>query len=433
MADNRNDTTIGDVLKDHFGISDFQRRREMKNDSFEQERIDQMYVDLGNIPPSEARRTQAQAQTQTPPNPVVPVPNIPHESTMDNKCPSCGGTLSYDPSTGGLICNFCGNKVDIQTMPAAPGLGYSLKELQNNVGRRLQSAAKKVVCGTCGGAFLAESSSISGLCPYCGSNSITVAGDATGTLEPTGVIPFKIGKEQAQAMFKQWIKGRRLSPMDIAKNSEITDLVGVYVPYWVFDCDTYTPYNGKFGRTYGSGDDQYTKYHKSSGVCKMPVRNLTMVASSRLEHDSFWKAVSKFDLNMMKRYDPNLLAGFWSESYTVDGPTTWQNAMGRIYDMIKREIKSMEAADVISKIDMQPQATNIRAKYVLAPIWITSFDYHGTAYRVLINGQTGNIVGTWPKSFKRFFMIFGIIAGAIFGTQFLMALINTIVGWLSGR
>ena len=138
-------------------------------------------------------------------------------------------------------------------------------------------------------------------------------------------------------------------------------------------------------------------------------------------------------MNMMKRYDPNLLAGFWSESYTVDGPTTWQNAMGRIYDMIKRDIKQMEAADVISKLDMQPQATNIRAKYILAPIWITSFDYHGTIYRVLINGQTGNIVGTWPKSFKRFFMIFGIIAGAIFGTQFLMALINSFVGWLSGR
>ena len=430
MADNRNDTTIGDVLKDHFGVSNIQQRREMKNDSLEKDRIDQMYVDRGNVPPSSARR---QASAQTVVNPVVPAPQIPNESATDNKCPSCGGTLSYDPSSGGLICNFCGRAVAVQTMPAAPGLGYSLQELQNNVGRRLQSTAKQVSCGTCGGTFLAEASSISGLCPYCGSNSITVVGSATGTLEPTGVIPFKISKDQAQTMFKQWISGRRLSPMDIAKNSEITDLVGVYVPYWVFDCDTYTPYNGKFGRTYGSGDDQYTKYHKSSGVCKMPVRNLTMVASSRLEHDSFWKSVSKFDLNMMKRYDPNLLAGFWSESYTVDGPTTWQNAMGRIYDMIKREIKSMEAADVISKIDMQPQATNIRAKYVLAPIWITSFDYHGTNYRVLINGQTGNIVGTWPKSFKRFFLIFGIIAGAIFGTQFLMALINTIVGWLSGR
>ena len=428
MADNRNDTTIGDVLKDHFGISNIQQRREMKNDSLEQERIEQMYVNNGNVPPANAR-TQALAQKVV--NPVYPVPHIPNESTTDNKCPSCGGTLSYDPATCRLICNFCGNAVDVQTMPAAPETGYTLQDLQNNTGRRLQSTAKQVSCGTCGGTFLAESSAISGLCPYCGSNSITVVGVASGTLEPTGVIPFKISKDEAQAMFKKWINGRRLSPMDIAKNSEITDLVGVYVPYWVFDCDTVTPYNGKFGRTYGSGDNTYTKYHKSSGVCQLPVRNLTLVASNRLVNDSFWRAVSKFDMITMKKYDPSLLAGFWSESYTVDGPTTWQNAMSRIYDMIKREIKSREAADVISKLDMQPQATNIRAKYVLAPIWITSFDYHGTIYRVLINGQTGNIVGTWPKSFKRFFLIFGLIAGGIFGTQFLIALFRTFAGWLS--
>ena len=430
MADNRNDTTIGDVLKDHFGISNIQRQRDLKNDTLEQERIEQMNVAYGNAP---AAAPAAQAPVQNAAQPVPSAGVIRNESTIDNKCPSCGGTLSYDPETGGLTCNFCGNKVELKTMPAAPGLGYSLQELQNNVGRKLQSTAKQVECGTCGGKFLAESSAISGLCPYCGSNSITVVGEASGTLEPTGVIPFKISKDEAQGLFKQWISGRRLSPMDIKKNSQITELVGVYVPYWVFDCETYTPYNGKFGRTYGSGDDQYTKYHKSSGVCKMPIKNLTLVASSRLANDSFWKAVSKFDMNFMKKYDPNLLAGFWSESYTVDGPATWQTAMGKIYDMIKREIKSMEAADVISKIDMQPQATHIRAKYVLAPIWITSFDYHGTVYRVLINGQTGNIVGTWPKSLKRFFMIFGIIAGSIFGSQFLLALFRTFFAWISGR
>ena len=33
------------------------------------------------------------------------------EKTMevtDKKCPSCGGTLVFDPETGGLTCEFCG-------------------------------------------------------------------------------------------------------------------------------------------------------------------------------------------------------------------------------------------------------------------------------------------------------------------------------------
>lgn len=163
----------------------------------------------------------------------------------------------------------------------------------------------------------------------------------------------------------------------------------------------------------------------------MPVKNLTIMATGRLASDHFWKSVSRFDFTSMKNYDANLLSGFWSESYTVDGVTSWQTAMNRIYELIKKQIKRNEDADCIAKIDMQPQAGNIRAKYVLAPIWITSFDYHGTIYRVFVNGQTGDVAGTWPKSYKRFFLILGISFGAIFGTRFLFLLLQMIISWLS--
>ena len=215
------------------------------------------------------------------------------------------------------------------------------------------------------------------------------------------------------------------------KDSQITDLTGIYAPYWVFDCDTYTPYEGKFGR-YTGGEDSYTQYHQSSNVCELHFRDLTFVASSRLEKDSYWKTVSRFDMSAAQKYDPNLLAGFWSESYTIDGQTAWNTAMGRIYTKIERQIKIIEDADHVSKFEFHPEATNIRAKYVLAPIWITSFDYHGTAYRVLINGQTGSIAGTWPKSFKKIFITIGIIAGAYIGTRLLFFFFEWLIGLIQG-
>ena len=209
----------------------FDERSKYK-DLSEQERIEAMNVALGNAP-SAAKTTQAPVQNNvTYQNVSVPMPS---ETSKDNKCPSCGGTLAYDPSTRGLVCDFCGNHVEIKTMPAAPGLGYSLEDLQNTSRLRFLAGAKRVVCGTCGGSFIAETSSISGLCPYCGSNSINDSGDAAGVLEPTGIVPFTITKDEAQEIFKKWITGRRFSPMDIEKNAQITDLVGVYVPYCVFD------------------------------------------------------------------------------------------------------------------------------------------------------------------------------------------------------
>lgn len=346
-----------------------------------------------------------------------PTNTIVNQKTLDQKCPSCGATLAFDPVTGGLACNFCGTVVAIQTKAAAPNVGYTLNDLSSTAGRHLQMTDIKMIhCGTCGGQFTADRSSLSGMCPYCGSNSITETSNSVGILEPTGVVPFAMSKENAQAVFMQWIKQRRFAPADLAKNTVITDLTGVYVPYWVFNCNTHTHYKGKFGRKYGSGDDERTIYHNSERDCDLTIKDLTIIASSRLTNDGFWKSVSSFDFNYTRQYDKSLLAGYWAETYTVDGSTAWQTAMGNIYDLIKRRIKEIEFCDVIDKLEMNPQATNIYAKYILAPVWMTSFEYNGKAYRVLVNGQTGKVSGRWPSSFKRFFKTLGIVLACIVGT-----------------
>ncbi len=32
----------------------------------------------------------------------------------DEKCPSCGGTMTYDPATGKLVCGYCGATKDFE-------------------------------------------------------------------------------------------------------------------------------------------------------------------------------------------------------------------------------------------------------------------------------------------------------------------------------
>lgn len=398
----------------------------------EQERYEEMSVKMGNVPVYNNNVGQRISQPQGPAMPTQTVQVI-NQTSSDNKCPSCGATLTFDPKTSCLVCNFCGNSVQLNAAPAEPGTGYTFDEIINNSAHRMMdSSIKLIVCGTCGGHFSADPSSISGLCPYCGSNSITVSNNDMGLLEPTGVIPFQVDKERAQKIFQEWISRRRFAPMDLLKNARATDLVGVYVPYWVFDCDARADYKGRFGRTYGSGDDQYTKYHKSSGHCELPIKNLTLVASSRLEKDAFWKSISVFNFDYMRKYDPNLLAGFWSESYSIDGQTAWQTAGEKIYSKVHYRIKQMESADVVDWIEMKPEAFNIRAKYVLAPVWVTSFKYNDAIYQVILNGQTGAVAGTWPKSLKRLFITIGIIAGGLFASRLVYVLILQLIEFLRG-
>lgn len=94
--------------------------RSQYKDLSEQERIEQLKVSLGNAPVAPAASVPSQSGVTYQQTAPVQMPN---ETSQDNKCPSCGGTLSFDPATGGLVCNFCGNHVAINTVPAAPGIG----------------------------------------------------------------------------------------------------------------------------------------------------------------------------------------------------------------------------------------------------------------------------------------------------------------------
>jgi len=42
--------------------------------------------------------------------------------------------------------------------------------------------------------------------------------------------------------------------------------------------------------------------------------------------------------------------------------------------------------------------SNRTYKYILAPIWSASYHYKDKNYQVLINGQTGEVKGRYPKS-----------------------------------
>lgn len=348
----------------------------------------------------------------------------------DNKCPSCGATLAYDPLTGNLVCNFCGTSVRFDSAYAEPELGYTLTELQNIAGKNIwQTTSKLITCGSCGGQFVADPSSISGLCPFCGSNSVTQS-DVNGTPEPTGVVPFAIDKASAQVMLKQWLSQCRNVAADVAQNTQFSDLEGVYVPYWIFSCDTTASYKGQFGINRGCGEDSYVEWHKSSGVTSHPFKDLTVIASNRLANDYYWKDISSFNFDYAQKFNPNLLAGFWAESYSIDGAQAWQTAMNKIYETIKEDIKAREIADHVDKLEMNPSASNVHAKYVLAPIWITSFKYKNKIYRTLINGQTGKISGDWPRRFPKALLIVLIIVLAYIGLMLTGGLLSCVVAAL---
>ena len=70
--------------------------------------------------------------------------------------------------------------------------------------------------------------------------------------------------------------------------------------------------------------------------------------------------------------------------------------------MLRTKITENESATYHKDIQLSVNFSNIKYKYLLVPVWINSFTYDNQLYTIVINGQTGEISGKWPKSFGTF-------------------------------
>ena len=111
----------------------------------------------------------------------------------DKKCPQCGGTMSFDPKTGGMKCPYCDYEEEIiqeEELPKeAVELDFSKAEETANCNWGVET--KTVICKMCAGESVYDALQIAGTCPYCGSNQV-MEEKGKNTLAPGGVCTFKI-------------------------------------------------------------------------------------------------------------------------------------------------------------------------------------------------------------------------------------------------
>ena len=70
--------------------------------------------------------------------------------------------------------------------------------------------------------------------------------------------------------------------------------------------------------------------------------------------------------------------------------------------------------DVVGHLNINTHYNKVTYKYVLLPVWFGILNYHNKKYRFMINGESGKIKASYPKSvIKILSLIFGIILGVV--------------------
>ena len=322
----------------------------------------------------------------------------------DKKCPACGGTMDFDPKTWKLLCAYCGATVEIEKDLPDHAEELDFSEAENKANRDWGMEKRIIVCESCGAETVYDASTVSGECPYCGSNQVMESGDEN-TMAPGGVCPFQIPEEDAKGRFSAWIKKKLFCPSDVKKTAKAGKMRGIYLPYWTFDTQTYSTYTARYGKTRtvrrGKETRTVTDWYHTSGRYHKFI-NDELVCATNKHNSQMLSGIEPFDTEKNVVYKPEYMAGFASERYSVGLSNAWKDAQNEIHHELERDIDSKirreHFADRVTGLHVRTSYHDIKYKYLMRPIWMSTFKYKNKLDHFMVNGQTGKVSGKTPIS-----------------------------------
>ncbi|MBR3532837.1 MAG: TFIIB-type zinc ribbon-containing protein [Clostridiales bacterium] len=329
------------------------------------------------------------------------------EDVTDKKCPNCGATVTYDPATLSMTCDFCGFHKELpkpgETSTATQEIDFNSAKLRSTKDWGAQK--KNIICKNCGGSAMYDMNDTAGTCPFCGSTAVMPVDDDEDVMAPGGVVPFEISQEKAAELFKTWLKKKLFAPSAAKKSCEAKEFKGIYLPYWTYDAQTTSSYSARYGKDYKDKDgNTKTRWYNCHGIYEEFIDDEVVYASTKTKDENI-KAVSSFDFKKLRDYDPQFIAGFAAERYSLGLDDGWTQAQSSINSKLKShvsdKVRSKYNADRVSDVKLSTTYDNITFKYLLAPIWISNFKFNDKIFNFVVNGQTGRIAGKSPVSALR--------------------------------
>ncbi len=353
-------------------------------------------------------------------------PNAPPAAGVEEHrfgCATCGSDMRFDPSTGGMRCDHCGNA---QALPPATTRARGLALAEVDLRAALAGAPPEMVeethvsqCPNCGARFELDPAVRASECPFCATP--VVAGTGTDRhIRPAALLPFALPEGEARGKLKGWLASRWFAPNALRKYARAgRRMAGIYAPHWTFDAETSTDYTGQRGiartETYRTAKGEMRTrtrmdWYPARGRVRVSFDDLTILGSASLP-EALTDGVRPWDLSALAPYRPEVIAGFRAEAYTVDLPAAWAAAQERMVPAIHSAIRRDIGGDAQRISSTRIVTAEETFRHILLPLWIAAYRYGGKSYRFVVNGTTGKVAGERPYSWIK--IAFAVLAAAI--------------------
>ncbi len=266
-----------------------------------------------------------------------------------------------------------------------------------------------VKCGTCAAETTLEANVDADECAYCGA-AVHRRNEATRkVIRPRALLPFKVTLEEAHGKFREWIMALPHASRTLREHGEAeSEMRGVYVPFWTYDADTVTFYNGRRGEFRSSSGKRETSWSEVRGCVNNSFDDILIPATDSLPR-TLLEELEPWDLENLAPCQEEFLSGFRAENYSIDLATRFQTAREKMDPVIAREIRTDIGGDTQSFSNEEIRCARITYKRVLLPFWVSAFHFNNQVYRFLVNARTGEVQGERPGNGSR--IALGVLAG----------------------
>lgn len=310
---------------------------------------------------------------------------------MATLCKNCSHALVFNPETQKLECSSCGSSFKAEEVESE-----SKKYRQDLQAESMDSIYGETdgkymdcyvyTCAECGGEIIINGSESSTTCIYCGNPNVVFSRIARQKC-PDYILPFSISKDKAVSMVRERLKKGIFVPSKI-KKINIDYVRGIYLPYWLVNAE----YSGAVVLSGQVNEGKHTRTYYFGRAGDMNIKNLPIDASKMVSDESTAR-LEPFSMTLLKPFDEDYLAGFYSNVTDITYSDLRSSALTRAKEYFEDEAIHDCVVENPKIIRSNPSIKlNNDLIYAMLPAWFISFKYKKKHHTILINGDTGKVV-----------------------------------------
>lgn len=335
---------------------------------------------------------------------------VKYNKVEEFKCPNCAGALTFDSSIQQMKCPYCDSEFDMEALKEYADLsnveeqepvwtGCEPEEGSGEWTEEEKQNVKRYICQSCAGEIITDATTIASECPYCG-NPVVIASELEGSYKPDLVIPFKLDKQAAIDSLSQFLNHKKLLPKCFREENHIEEIMGVYVPFWLYNCTA----EGKaiFGaqkvKHWSDSRFTYTKtdYYKLHREGSVKVAKVPADGSQKMD-DTLMESLEPYDYSDAVDFQTAYLAGYLAEKYDVTSEDNLPRVNTRITETLVQQFQSTIHSYSSTQVERRDiNIANGKIELALLPLWMLRTKYKEEDYIFAMNGQTGKFVGKLP-------------------------------------